>query len=52
LKDVKFPAIFLNRDGRISLLIDHEEINNSRTLKDLMNLISSKLNEGINKPGD
>lgn len=52
LKDVKFPAIFLNRDGRISLLIDHKEINNSRTLKDLMNLISSKLNEGINTPGD
>ncbi|MCW4037779.1 MAG: hypothetical protein NWF13_03480, partial [Candidatus Bathyarchaeota archaeon] len=27
LKDIEFPAIFLNRDGRISLLIDHKEIN-------------------------
>jgi hypothetical protein len=45
LKDIQFPAIFLNRDGRISLLIDHEEINKCRTLNELMNLISSKLSE-------
>jgi hypothetical protein len=49
LKDVKFPAIFLNKDGRISLLIDHKEINNSRTLKELISLIFSKLNEGVNR---
>ena len=45
LEDVKFPAIFLNRDGKISLFIGHKEINNCKTLKDLMNLISSKFNE-------
>jgi hypothetical protein len=45
LKEVEFPAIFLNRDGKINLLIDHNEINNCSTLKELMNLISSKLNE-------
>jgi len=43
LKDIEFPAIFLNRDGQISLLIDHKEINNLKTLKELMTLISSKL---------
>lgn len=43
LKDVKFPAIFLNRDQKISLFINHEEINQCKTLKELMNLISSKL---------
>jgi hypothetical protein len=48
LKDVPLPAIFLNRDGRIGLLIDHNEINNCKTLKDLMTLISSKLREGVN----
>ncbi len=45
LKDIKFPAIFLNRKGRVNLLIDHNEINKCRTLKELMNLISYKLNE-------
>jgi hypothetical protein len=45
LKNVKFPAIFLNRDGKINLLIDREEINKCKTLKELMTLISSKLSE-------
>jgi hypothetical protein len=45
LKDIKFPAIFLNRKGRVDLLVDHNEINKCRTLKELMNLISYKLNE-------
>ena len=52
LKNVKFPAIFLNRDGRINLLIDHKTINNQTTLKGLMTLISSKLNEEINRLRD
>jgi hypothetical protein len=43
LKDVKFPAIFLDKDGQISLLIGHDEINQCKTLKELMNLISNKL---------
>ncbi|RLI38224.1 hypothetical protein DRO66_02250 [Candidatus Bathyarchaeota archaeon] len=45
MKDIKFPAIFLNRKGRVDLLIDHNEINKCRTLKELMNLISYKLND-------
>jgi hypothetical protein len=52
LKDVQFPAIFLNKDGRIRLLIDHEEINTCRTLKDLMTLIASKLHEGVNRSSE
>ena len=43
LEDVKFPAIFLNKDGRIRLFISHEEINKCKTLKELMDLLSSKL---------
>ncbi len=45
LKDIEFPAIFLNRDGTISLFIGHKDINKCKTLKELMNLISSKLKE-------
>lgn len=45
LKDITFPAIFLNRDGIISLLIDHKEINNCGTLEELMTLISAKLSK-------
>ena len=42
LKDVEFPAIFLNKDGKITLFIDHKEINKCKTLKELMALISNK----------
>ena len=45
LNEVTFPAIFLNRDGRIRLFIGHKEINECKTLKELINLISSKLKE-------
>lgn len=45
LKDIQFPAIFLNRNGKIGLLIDHEAINKCRTLNELMTLISSKLSK-------
>jgi hypothetical protein len=41
--DVKFPAVFLDKEGKISLLITHNEINECKTLKDLMNLITEKL---------
>ena len=43
VKDTKFPAIFLEKDGRISLLIAHYEVNECKTLKDLMDLITKKL---------
>ena len=43
VKDVKFPSVFLNKEGKISLLITHDEINKCKTLTDLMNLITEKL---------
>ena len=43
LKNVKFPAVFLSKGGKISLLITHDEINRCKTLKDLINLITEKL---------
>jgi len=45
LGDVKFPAVFLDKEGKISSLITHNEINKCKTLKDLMNLITKKLAE-------
>jgi hypothetical protein len=43
LGEIKFPAIFLNKDGKIGLLINHNEINACQSLDDLMNLLSQKL---------
>ena len=43
LADVKFPVIFLNKDGKIQTLVTHEEINNCKTLDQLMRLITHKL---------
>jgi hypothetical protein len=43
IKDAKFPAVFLDKGGKISLLITHNEINECKTLNDLMNLITNKL---------
>ena len=41
--EVKFPAIFLIKAGKIGLLVDHNEINICHTLNELMSLISQKL---------
>jgi hypothetical protein len=43
IKNAKFPAVFLDKRGNISLLITHNEINQCKTLNDLMNLITNKL---------
>ena len=43
LENVKFPAVFLRMDEKISLLISSDEINKSKTLDDLMNLITENL---------
>ena len=43
IKDAKFPAVFLDKGGKISLLITHNEINECKTLNDLTNLITNKL---------
>ena len=43
IKNAKFPSVFLNKGGKISLFITRDEINKCKTLKDLMNLITKKL---------
>jgi hypothetical protein len=43
LKSVEFPAIFLNKGGKVTLFIGRDEINQCKTLVDLMNLISNKV---------
>ena len=43
VKNAKFPAVFLNKEGKVSLFITRDEINKCKTLKDLMNLITDKL---------
>ncbi len=43
IKDAKFPAIFLDKGGKISLLVSHDEINRCKTLKALIDLITRKL---------
>lgn len=45
--DARFPAVFLDKEGKISLLITHNEINKCKTLKDLMNLINRKLQSAV-----
>jgi hypothetical protein len=43
LRGISFPAIFLDHDGTISLLIDTAAINRCETLEDLMALITTTL---------
>ncbi len=43
LGEIKFPAIFLNKNGKIGLFINHNEINSCISLDDLMNFLSEKL---------
>jgi predicted nuclease with TOPRIM domain len=41
----KFPAVFLEKEGKISVLITSAEINRCESLKDLMNLITETLSK-------
>lgn len=43
IMNARFPAVFLDKEGKISLLITQSEINKCKTLNDLMNLINQKL---------
>ncbi len=43
IKDVKFPAVFLRKGEKISLFITANEINECKTMEDLMNLITKEL---------
>ena len=43
VKEIHFPAIFLEKNDQISLFIPDVEINKCKTLKDLMDLITQKI---------
>ena len=44
-EDAKFPAVFLEKEGRIRVLITREEINRCESLRDLMDLITVTLSK-------
>ena len=46
--DVKFPAAFVKRGADISLLVPHTEINKSKSMDDLINLVTKKMEEITN----
>ena len=48
IKETKFPAAFVKQGEEIKLLISQEEINACRSLYDLMNLVTKKV-EGFIK---
>ena len=43
VRNLKFPAVFLEKEGKISLLITHNEFDKLKTLDALMRLITEKL---------
>jgi len=43
IETINFPSVFISKGGRISLFIPHDEINKCKTLKDLMDLITTRL---------
>ena len=43
LKNARFPAIYLHKNEKLSLLITSDEINQCKTLEDLINLVDEKL---------
>ena len=45
IEKIKFPAIFLHKKGKLSILIKSNEINQIKTLEDLMDLIEKKITE-------
>jgi len=45
IENLEFPAVYTSRDNQVALLISRTEINNTKSLDDLMNLISTKVNE-------
>ncbi|MCK5559836.1 MAG: hypothetical protein KAJ51_04560 [Thermoplasmata archaeon] len=44
LKDFQFPAAFLKKGSEIELFITHEEINNCKSLDELIELVTIKVN--------
>ena len=47
LENIEFPAIFLGMDEKITLLVNCDEINKSKTLDDLLNLITKNLSNMV-----
>jgi len=43
IMDIRFPAVFIRKKEQVGLFIDHNEINKSKTLQELMDLITRKL---------
>jgi hypothetical protein len=43
VENARFPAIYLHRKGKLSLLITSNEINRCKTLEDLIYLVDEKL---------
>jgi hypothetical protein len=40
-----FPAVYLHKKGKLSLIITSDEINQTKTLEDLMDLVEKKISE-------
>ncbi|MDI6810707.1 MAG: hypothetical protein QMD80_03385 [archaeon] len=47
--DAKFPAAFVKRGSDINLLIPHTEINKSKSVEDLINLVEKKVKGFTNR---
>jgi hypothetical protein len=43
LKDISFPAIFIKKGEEINLLISRDEMNNVKTVPELINLVKNKI---------
>jgi hypothetical protein len=43
LKDISFPATFIKKDEEINLLISRDEMNNVKTVPELINLVKNKI---------
>ena len=43
LKDISFPAAFIKKGEEINLLISIDEINNVKTVPELINLVKNKI---------
>ena len=43
VENTRFPAIYLHKEGKLSLLVTSAEINRCKTLEDLIDLVDKKL---------
>jgi len=43
VENTEFPAIYLHKDGKLSLLVPNTEIDRCKTLKNLIDLLDEKL---------